>query len=422
MFYHQSLSEAIEQLKSTKVSKKNSMTSYSNKFINNSNQYRNDTQTNKASNTAQMIIFPTSSDNKTSFSNNSNLSTNMNRPIIQAKPTYSSSLTSPKLIKPTALSTHSDHQIKSSSHIHPPDSDTKNDNVQASNPRFFTHSISPPASKPPISTQSTFKRSPNRRTKPNEHVQFGSILNRKITKSDVNLYYKFGLRLSNQISSQKRASYYLKFAADHGHVDSMIRYATIQYDGYPVGNPRLFRIEKNRQEAARYFKKAADMGDARGMRRYRSMLYDGDGIEKDRKAAVSMYKREADRGVASSISQYATMLYLGDGVERNLNEAVRYFRLAVDKGDRFGTRMLAYLYLTGSGVECSMKEAVYYYKIAADMGDEEALKQIVKIVDIGGDNFLNEKEIEKYCKMAADRGDSDALNKYKSLIAAKKFE
>lgn len=448
----QSLNDAINQLKNIKVKKKKLIASPSkNKYQNKTMQYKYEKETIITNDSSQFITLPTSPDNEISLENeidsSSNLSKTVNLEKLPLCSIYSSSLTNPKVIKPI-ITLPSENQIpKSPAQIRPPDFNNNSNNsispnkLHESNPRFSSLQVSPPTTRNSKSSQEINKRSPPHPIKTKKrctyHVQFDKPYKKELTKTTIELYYRFGLRLLEQNIAQKRAARYLKIAADQGHIKAIVRYATVLYDGHRAGqNKKIYTpyqikprspcimnnvgIKRNRREAARYFKMAADMGDVRSMRRYRSMLYDGDGIEKDRETAADLYKIDADNGNPDAISQYGTMLYLGDGVEKDIDQAIRYFRLAVDKRDRFGIRMMAYLYQSGIGVEYNLKKSIDLYKMAADLGDDVAVKQIVKMIDVGCKSYLTEKEIEKYCKMAADKGDNDALKVYQSFVSRKK--
>lgn len=419
---HQSLEDAMNQLKNIKVPKKISESSSINRYSQSqSMKYIFEKQANRTNTNDKISArIPTDKNKTINSSNNKDLTPKISRPFRHSKSSRHSTI------------------LKDNANLKPPNirpPDQTNNSSQNPNPRFAKSlqnieqkSIKNTNKHDSIQPQNDCQ---NNSKSCNYRVNISNFKQINTREELINIHYKFGIRLLKEQNAQKRAAYYFKKSADKGHVKAMFLYATMLYDGYRIGMSRkvglqyykkaAFRndikamrkyrpmrfnndgIKKDRKEAARYFQMAADLGDIDSMRKYRSMLYDGDGIERDRKKAAFYFKIDADQGIISAICQYGTMLYLGDGIKKNIEEAAHYFKLAADKGDPCGMRKLAYLFQTGNGVELNQKEAARYYKLAADLGDLFAIKQYSHMLQEGIGIQKNLKEAEKYLKLAIDK-------------------
>ena len=444
MHKHQSLNEAINQLKSLKIPSKKPVTPPANdRFRRKVIPLKTEKPTYISNPPQSTHLHPASESyyNKTSLHVKPDSTSVFNKSAINPKPTLASiySPSSPRIIRPNSARAKENASQKSKFYVHLPDTSSSHGSRDAS-PRFSqsttsVQSIENTESKINI-PQETKKESPSPKAiiKAPENrkclyrVRFENYVLTRFKKYHANIYYKFGIRLLENSDFEARAVRYLKIAADQGHLKAILRLASIYYDGYMIEQPiseyknsrqpqtSCDGIKKGRKEAAKYYKMATDLGDLDSMRKYRTMLYDGDGVKKDRKAAALYYKADADRGIVSAITKYATMCYLGEGVDEDYDEAARYFKMAVDKGDPYGIRMYAYLYQHGCGVKYDLQEALRYYQMAADLGDETALKDLIKMLDNGAQMFMHSKDAAKYYKLAADKGDAQAAKKYKLLM------
>ena len=445
MHRHQSLNDAISQLRQIKIQNKSPRLSKpSEKYQTKPTSYEHDKLTNK-NNSSQSSCLPAIANNqrsKVTYTSNNDTKSDFSKSAIHLKQSINSfhsstSSTEPKVIKP-ASNANSNSISKPTVHIRPPEPPT---NTRESNPRFSRSSRNIPLlsidtdvsdSKKPMQDQEIGKKptvqfsttSQNSSNNCSYRVHFEKPAKRK----QIDIYYKFGVRLSED---QKRSAFYLKKAADEGHLKAIMRYATMLYDGYQVkkvapqdnknDRKRIRRIsdagiKRDKKEAARYYKIAADLGDSDAIRKYCSMLFDGDGITKDRKQAAYYYKIQADKGDVDAICQYASMLCNGDGVSQDYTEAARYLQLGIDKGDPCAMRQFAYLYQTGSGVNFNLSEAIKYLRMAADLGDESAIRQFIHMIDSGCGIYIHKKDAAKYYKMAADKGKPEDVKKYKDFL------
>lgn len=187
--------------------------------------------------------------------------------------------------------------------------------------------------------------------------------------------------------------------------DLAFKYAKGQ-DGYPV----------DKEKSAYYLKIAADQGHLKAINNLAVALDRGDGVPKDRAAAAKYYKMAADKGHTVAQGNYGFMLLKGKGVEQDKEEALRYFEMAADSG--YAKVLDPIVQLFDEGVFTSFDEQLKYYKLAADNGNESAMLSVVILLQDpeSYDIKRNTPDLLKYSRMLAERENKGGMYMYAKTV------
>lgn len=187
--------------------------------------------------------------------------------------------------------------------------------------------------------------------------------------------------------------------------DLAFKYAKGQ-DGYEV----------DKEKSAYYLKIAADQGHLKAINNL-AVAYDrGDGVPRDREKAACYYKMAADQGHTVAKSNFGFMLLKGKGIEQNKEEALRYFEMAADDGY---TKVLdPIVQLFDEGIFNSFEEQLKYYKLAADNGNQSAMLSVVILLQDPESYELkrDKKALVKYARMLAETEHKGGMFMYADII------
>lgn len=170
---------------------------------------------------------------------------------------------------------------------------------------------------------------------------------------------------------------YLKIAAHHGDIKSGDYLATYYQEGREG-------LTSSDEKAFYYNKLAADQGWVVSQCRVGESYETGKGVEQSLEKAFHYYQLAAARGYPEGQYQLGFCYLNGVGIEKSPAGAFKYFKLAADQGHVAAQLAAAKCCEQGYGITHQRYEqAMHYYQLAADQGNEEAKENLEKLITKG---------------------------------------
>jgi TPR repeat protein len=170
---------------------------------------------------------------------------------------------------------------------------------------------------------------------------YGQAAGREHPMAHYNLGTIYQAGLYGQPKDLVKAKRHYKFAAEHGNVLGMVKYATML-----VIEARKMTDEKAAGmllgEAAEHFRIAAESGNPLAQNNYGRMLMNGEGVLKDVPAAKRMFLRAGEQELTPALVNLAEIFEKGlDGNEPSRTTAERLLTKAKDAGNKEARDRLA---------------------------------------------------------------------------------
>ncbi len=134
--------------------------------------------------------------------------------------------------------------------------------------------------------------------------------------------------------------------------------------------------ERDPQEAHYWLKCAAQAGHVEAMALLALQLYNGDGVPRNLPEVLKWATRAAEAGNMPAQHLLGNMYALAEGVAQDFALAIKWHTLAAEQGNVDVQAALGYRYLAGDGVAKDLPLAIKWLSLAAENGHAEAAENL----------------------------------------------